>query len=46
MPARRNTIVMSDAEVAREPERVEARGLTLFERYAGKLSPEIRTVTY
>jgi PPOX class probable F420-dependent enzyme len=33
-----------DVEVEREPERVEAYGLTLFERYAGELSPEIRAM--
>ena len=33
-----------DVEVEREPERVEAYGLRLFERYAGELSPEIRAM--
>jgi PPOX class probable F420-dependent enzyme len=33
-----------DVEVEREPERVEGYGLTLFERYAGELSPEIRAM--
>jgi PPOX class probable F420-dependent enzyme len=33
-----------DVAVEREPERVEAYGLTLFERYAGELSPEIRAM--
>jgi PPOX class probable F420-dependent enzyme len=31
-----------DVEVEREPERVEAYGLRLFERYAGELTTEIR----
>ncbi|MBA3263369.1 MAG: pyridoxamine 5'-phosphate oxidase family protein [Thermoleophilaceae bacterium] len=31
-----------EVEVEREPERVEAYGLRLFERYAGELTPEIR----
>jgi PPOX class probable F420-dependent enzyme len=31
-----------DVELEREPERVETYGLTLFERYAGELTPEIR----
>ncbi len=31
-----------DVELEREPERVEAYGLRLFERYAGELTPEIR----
>jgi PPOX class probable F420-dependent enzyme len=33
-----------DVEVEREPERVEAYGLILFERYAGELSTEIRAM--
>lgn len=33
-----------DVQVEREPERVEAYGLRLFERYAGELSPEIRAM--
>jgi PPOX class probable F420-dependent enzyme len=33
-----------DVEVEREPERVEAYGLRLFERYAGELTPEIRAM--
>jgi PPOX class probable F420-dependent enzyme len=33
-----------EVAVEREPERVEAFGLTLFERYAGELSPEIRAM--
>ena len=33
-----------EVAVEREPERVEAYGLTLFERYAGELSPEIRAM--
>jgi PPOX class probable F420-dependent enzyme len=31
-----------DVQVEREPERVEAYGLRLFERYAGELTTEIR----
>ncbi len=31
-----------DVELEREPERVEAYGLRLFDRYAGELTPEIR----
>jgi PPOX class probable F420-dependent enzyme len=31
-----------DVELEREPERVETYGLTLFERYAGELTPKIR----
>jgi len=33
-----------DVELEREPERVEAYGLRLFERLAGELTPEIRDV--
>ena len=33
-----------DVEVEREPERVEAYGLRLFERLTGELTPEIRAV--
>jgi PPOX class probable F420-dependent enzyme len=33
-----------DVELKREPERVEAYGLRLFERLAGELTPEIRAV--
>lgn len=33
-----------DVELEREPERVESRGLRLFERYAGELTPEIRAM--
>jgi PPOX class probable F420-dependent enzyme len=33
-----------DVELEREPERVEAYGLRLFERLTGELTPEIRAV--
>jgi PPOX class probable F420-dependent enzyme len=33
-----------DVELEREPERVEAYGLRLFERLAGELTPEIRAM--
>jgi PPOX class probable F420-dependent enzyme len=33
-----------DVELEREPERVESYGLRLFERLAGQLTPEIRTM--
>jgi hypothetical protein len=33
-----------DVQLEREPERVEAHGLRLFERLAGELTPEMRTM--
>jgi PPOX class probable F420-dependent enzyme len=33
-----------DVALEREPEQVETRGLRLFERYAGELTPEIRAM--
>jgi PPOX class probable F420-dependent enzyme len=40
----RGVTLECDVELEREPERVERYGLRLFERYAGELNPEIRTM--
>jgi PPOX class probable F420-dependent enzyme len=40
----RGVMFECDVELAREPERVERFGLELFERYAGGLSDDIRTM--
>jgi general stress protein 26 len=38
----RGVTLECDVELEREPERIEAYGLRLFDRYAGELTPEIR----
>jgi PPOX class probable F420-dependent enzyme len=40
----RGVTFQCDVELEREPERVESYGLRLFERLAGQLTPEIRTM--
>jgi general stress protein 26 len=40
----RGVMFECEVELDPEPERVETRGLTLFERYAGELTPEIRAM--
>jgi general stress protein 26 len=38
----RGVMFECDVQLERDVERIEARGLRLFERYAGELTPEIR----
>ena len=40
----RGVMLECDVEVERDPERVERFGLELFERYAGELTGDIRTM--
>jgi len=40
----RGVMLECDVELERDPEKVEQFGLELFERYAGELTPEIRTM--
>ena len=40
----RGVMLECDVELERDPEKVERFGLELFERYAGDLTPEIRTM--